>query len=1104
MRDAIPWSRRARRKARLSVRGIIAAGGDGALGGVVGLGIWRRRLALLGLVGLMGLASVGRAGVGAILAEVTLVSLAGATALAWVEVRALRRGGVVASGPRVEPLVPAGGEPVSDLSGTYWGRRLAPAAAVLIALAAVQSWFTPGTAIAGGDLAPPNGTAWLGQIFAPWGWSGSDLGRPASLETQLPWAAILWLVHNAGGSAALAQQIWFSLLFCGAAICAYALLRLLCLSPLAALCGSLVYVFNPYVLSTAGTNPVFLAALTLVPLVAAIFLAVASGRWHVRTGTVWLLATVPLLGFAYENPPLILAVAFSMLGALLLGALLYGRNGGRRAARTFAIGVPLLALGSLYWVVPSLAQLHALALHQLGTVASWTWTEGRATLANAFWLNTSWAWRFSEYVPYAGQYSQFPLALLKFGPPILGFTALALPYGRDLEGRSHRLIVVASASSVALVFVFLSTGTNFPGSLLFDPLYSLPYGWLLQEPGRFLGISALGYAVLGSVTIDAVASALAVEAQRRHNRTPRLVARLSAPAFLVALAVVVPGYPLASGAIVSGPRADHMPSNHVQMPVYWSTMTTYLNDRSTPAGNLLVLPPDDFYQMPYTWYYGNDGFITDMVSRHVVDPVGQGYGPAPGQLQAAVGQVASSLLAGRTLQANRLLEALGTPDILVRGDVIATFPGRHIDSPRALGRALARDPAVRLVRRSGPLELFRLQHPGGALHGVQSGVAYATVNAASPNLAELALFARRRVLVYHRPTPGVPAVYQLPPLSRWHVEKGALVVRVPLVPGEKYSSALLGSSPAHQGRARLVVGARPVALGPFTVGVSGSKRAPVAVARLPLATQLARDGSFQKGPWGRVGDCNDVLGAAAKPYLHAQAIAHVGPGRQPALRLSASEDSACMSERLQWRRGPVLLQLYSRELTGSPPSLCVWEVGPDTCASLPPLPSSGRWQAYRTVVDPSPATRALDLFLYAQAPSQGVEAVDEYARIGVWTVVGRVWTPPVIVALPGSAVPDRIPFLTTQVASYSRVWHAGSGAHQVLVDGLMNGWLAPNGIRVVPQDSLAPALTAAFIATAAAGLLGLVLLGSVPFGTVLERRRKRVATALEKGERPRG
>lgn len=1065
------------------------------------LGSWRRRLALLGLLALIALAGFSAIGGGGVLADIAFFAFAAATVLAWVEVRSRRRGTCLEV-PLTTSESLSGGAIRRKSTVAVWEIRVAPVAAALVAVGAVQTWFTGGTAIAGGDLAPPNGTAWLGHIFAPWVWSGSDLGRPSNLETTLPWGALLWLVHGAGGSSAVAERVWFSLLYAAASLGAYALLRQLRLGPVAAFCGAVIYIFNPYVVSLVGTNPVSMAALALVPIGASVMLAVASGRWRMSAAVLALLGTVPFLGYAYSNPPLVLAVGFSILGGALLGAMLYGSSGRRRAIYTLAAGVPLVALASLYWTVPSLEELRVVALHHLAATAPWAWTEARSTLANAFWLNTSWTWAYKDFAPYAYLYDRFPLSLLKYGVPVLGFAALTISYEKRGKEEDRRLVVVAAASTLSLAFVLLSTGTNAPGSVVFDALYHLPYGWLLREPDRFLLFAAMGFTVLVAVTIEAAVGTFVARKLLPRGPTLRAAGRVSVSIVVVALVGIAPGYPLALGAVVDGP-VGHFPSRHVRMPSYWTAMATYLNATSTPAGNLLVLPPDAFYQMPYRWYYGNDGFIMDMISRHVLDPSSQGYTPAPGTLVREVDLVASSLLSGNYSEASLALRALGTPDVLLRGDVISNFGGGHIDSPRQLANALAHDPAIRLVHRSGPLDLFRLRRPNTTLAGTHAKVPYATVNSISPDLRDLALFKRQRALLDHSPITGVPAVYQLPSLVKWSRVGTHLYAVLHLVPGDTYS-VVLPDGKARPGAAIAGVPIRPgvgsTVVGGFGVRVGGSPRAPLAVADLPLGGQAVADGTFQRGPWAKVGDCADRLGAAARPYLHAKVLTSGGPAGRPALRLSASVDAACMATPLSWRGGPVVLQMSTRHVTGSPPAICVWEGGPNTCATLPPLPSSSRWHTYRAIVHPTAGTRTLSLFLYSVSSPSGGETTDEYAQVSARGIAST--SLPVIVARPST--PARasagLPALTTEGASYTSVWNAGPGADRVLVNGVMNGWLAPPGRRVVPHDSLRPIFTAALLGSSMAGVGGALLLGWLIVSAGLKRRR-RLAMGI-RGDRP--
>ena len=170
--------------------------------------------------------------------------------------------------------------PTAQGAGT-WPSRIGLAIVGLVAAIAAQSWFDPGRLIAGGDMSPVVGTAWLGQLFAPWSWSGSNLGGPAANETQVPVAAVYWLVHALRGSPALTEEIWYTALFVGAAAACYLLLRALRVGPAGSTIGALAYVFNAHVV-TIGTNPVFLAAMVLLAGLPAVVLTTASGRWPLR------------------------------------------------------------------------------------------------------------------------------------------------------------------------------------------------------------------------------------------------------------------------------------------------------------------------------------------------------------------------------------------------------------------------------------------------------------------------------------------------------------------------------------------------------------------------------------------------------------------------------------------------------------------------------------------------------------------------------------------------------------------------------------------------------------------------------------------------------
>jgi arabinofuranan 3-O-arabinosyltransferase len=668
-----------------------------------GTGDWisynRRISAGVGVVGLLGLGIGENAEWAEHLALFVLLILAISTALGWVEATPRHRRDLL----------------VGSVEDQHVRRHWMVAIGVLILSSglAAQTWFLVGTSIATGDIAPPDGTAWIGRLFAPSAWSGSNLGGISQLQLRLPWAAVLGFVHLLGGSAALAQRAWYTILFVAAALACLAFLAVLGAKPLPSVVGSLAYAFSPYVVSFVYTNPVFLAAMALLAFLPALVLAAARAKLRIPTSAL-LIGGIggPMLGYVYQNPPLVGMIIGALLVSPLLAGWAFGKTASQRGVRSIALGVPLLLLLSSYWIVPAIVSISSAATQQLASLPSWTWTEARANLRNAFWLNTHWGWSYAEYYPFAGTYAQAPLAALKFGLPALAFAALT----RKRLADTQKLPIAIAASTVALFLIFVSTGTNPPGNVFFMPLYHLPYGWLLREPGRFLMVVGLAYSVLIAVFIHSLLSHERTDPALSTRKWSKVVIpslnRLNLRSIAIAAAasvlIVLPAFPLFTGSIVPTDRPT-LPPAHVRVPSYWLEMAAFSNRLGTP-GAAVILPPDDFYQMPYDWgYYGTDSFIPELFSRPVLIPNGQGYYPAANQLLSAIHAVSASLLSGHWQEAQKAMEALHAPFILVRGDVQTSFPGRNIVSPQLLADALQNAPNFTLVHQAGSLELFSLR-----------------------------------------------------------------------------------------------------------------------------------------------------------------------------------------------------------------------------------------------------------------------------------------------------------------------------------------------------------------------------------------------------------
>ncbi len=987
----------------------------------------RRSIAFLGLSCIFGAEVIPVGSSQDVLAELGVVALLIVAILALVERSAVASGS--SSRPR-HSAVPA--------STRAWRWTLFGLACVGVLVA--QTWFRSGTVIAGGDLAPPIGTAWLAHLFSPFVWPGT-LGSPGQGEWRLPWAAVTWIVHLAGGSGAIAQRIWLSGLLAGVLVSAGALARSLGFGPLAGIAAAFFYCFSPFTLSGVGVNDVYLVAMVLLAALPAVLLAHSNGRMGLWAALVAFIVAAPFVGFAYANPPLVGMLAITMAATPLLAWVRFGRHARRRALGVLLAGGALLVGTSAYWIIPARVALGATATGTLARLSAWAFTEQRATLANALWLNTAWGWRFTAYYPYSPDFARLPLGLVRPLLPLLAFSGLALRSPLGEAGRRLSRMLGAIALPTLAIIIF-STGTLPPGNVFFDPFYyHFPDGWLLREPGRFLMLAALGYALLVAALVE---RARLGRIQRRVSWVGALRAkgrRIAAPsrASVSTLSVVVvvslsAAFPLWTGALVPGPRQG-FPSEHVTVPGYWLAMARYLNTRA-PGGSLLVLPPDDYYQMPYRWYYGNDEFITHLLYRHVLDPSPQGYETVSKELLAAVSLEASALLAHDWTEGNRVLQALGTPLVLVRGDIEASFPLRNIISPAALATSLARDPYMRLVHDNGPLAVYEVRKPQ---HQPSS---FATVNTSTPDLRALSLLPPHTALVTAPPIPGHLALLQLPPVATWRLGATALTTTVSEHPGWQYSASVLGLGPRD---ASTRVGLRA-----NQVAVAGDAR--VLQLQIPVSPPLIRDGNFAAGPWQPVGNCADLYPVHSPNILRGGILPRAGPGGVPALELTATIDGACETTPLLWHGGPILLALWVRSLSGAAPQLCLLESPLHRCASTAPLPSGSAWERYQTTVVPDPGATSIYLVLYAYSQSPGQDSVEEYAGIVVRSlpfattvdVVGRPTEEP---------APTR---LLTYPTGYAPGWVGPSNSTHVVLDGLRNAWLTssqtstPLDVRYVP------------------------------------------------------
>ena len=122
----------------------------------------------------------------------------------------------------------------------------------------------------------------------------------------------------------------------------------------------------------------------------------------------------------------------------------------------------------------------------------------------------------------------------------------------------------------------------------------------------------------------------------------------------------------------------------MRVPQFWRDMADTINADSRP-GKVLVMPLDDYYQMPTTWgFAGVDSIPNLLFQRPTVQPKPDGYfGEVPG-FAADVHAVETALLSGDLAQCRDCSRRLGISQIVVRHDLVRGMPGRTFADDRVL------------------------------------------------------------------------------------------------------------------------------------------------------------------------------------------------------------------------------------------------------------------------------------------------------------------------------------------------------------------------------------------------------------------------------------
>lgn len=852
--------------------------------------------------------------------------------------------------------------------GSRSGLAVAYSVVGLLAAVACQTWFESGRFIAAGDIPPMLGTGVGHGSTALWGHWVDGGGAPSyQISGFLP-ALLMRVVDAAGGSDILAQRVFLTLLFAGVAVGVAYFAGAFTNRPAAVLTAGAVGSINPFVMTNVP-NPITLLLLGMVAVLGGLVVRAASGS--APSPVVFAAVTVGA-SYLVQNPPSVVLCAAWVVVLSLLASALVGPGGIRRALRFLLRTTPWVLALNIWWLVPAAIALGGGGddLAAVTDVRAWEWTHVRSSPLNVLRLNAGWAWGHREYFPYSSFLDQPSVMALGLVIPIIGLAAPLLVGGR--ARRSSAALAV-----LALGLVVLGTGLHPPfGSLNLWLYQNVPGYWMFREPAGKVGVPLV--VIYGAL----VAIVVGVVLCRRRARWGRPLAVLVGVAGVIAIGV--PSYPLWTGLVVPGDRAA-LPSAHVAVPEEWRAASAVVNASDRP-GKALVLPLGDYYQMPTTWgFYGADVIARSLIRRPTITRLPGGYFQSSSGFADLVDATESALLVGDVSAARRLLQSLGVSHVLLRYDFDRRPPGRQIADPDRLARALEQVRGLQQVRPSPVVTVYEVERRRTGLVQAYGAVVQGR---GSPDTSLVASTLPDEVVVSGSlPARGFStwswrgernrALLRLsaPGLFRAVVRSSATplytVKAASSGSGAQFSVVPIGAVSLGGRELPLPGGtvvpvpdeATAVRIGRHVVPLSSDERVVPGSGVMPI-TFLTSSGRQVTPDFGEVGDCNaaDALAPSATGLS-----SRVVEGEPAAIELRARAHAACVSMDLGSHvpGAAYRLRVDHRTAAGTTARACVWQTGPDRCATLPPLDRSSEWQRFEAFVDPEPGTTKLTWFLYA-------------------------------------------------------------------------------------------------------------------------------------------
>lgn len=617
---------------------------------------------------------------------------------------------------RPTPRHKATGQPGSRRREQLWAW-----APVILCAAIAANWFTWGQHLASGDVGPFLRGSVDAEAGRLWNHQQTGMGSVSYVPfARFPEVLTLRAVTFLGGSDAVAMAVFWTAAVAWAAHGASRLTSAILgqAGPATAVAATLAVV-NPYTL-VALPNPLPTITLGCLGVVAAQLIWAARGRGRPMLTAA---ATLPLT-YVVLNPPLIYVFAAGTVAAAAAAPHLagVGRAGYRNVGRFALKAVPVAALLSLFWVIPAaltfFGQGTGTELAAVTDVTQWSFTHRRNQITNVLTFRNIWSWDKGEYHPFTRALDQWWWSPLAWALPVGAYA------GTFLAPRPLRRTTRYLAGTLTALFVF-STGLWGPHAGVNQWLLrSVPGLWLLREPGHKLApitllLVAVGWTLTLDGTIRRVKAANATRDPKAPAALPTKIRALRVAVASGAVAAVAFPYPVWTGQMFSD-GYDVTYDQHVTVPDGWYELGAAVNDDPLP-GKVLVLPLDDYYQVPTTWgYYGVDLVARQVFDRPSIIRQPEAYFTDTGPAGELIDRIEQFAAVGDTRAVEALAGALGVSHIVVRDDLDLTgntVRAPQMTDPGTLAATLDRADQIEQVEHfDGAGTLWRLPHSAGYLN----------------------------------------------------------------------------------------------------------------------------------------------------------------------------------------------------------------------------------------------------------------------------------------------------------------------------------------------------------------------------------------------------